>query len=684
MKYTAPPIWRTAPFVRIVGILIAGILLQHHLRLSLTVIICLVIISVAAFLLLHLLFRQTFYGWKWKGLAWLMSGVTLSMLCCAWNDIRVKENWYGHYLDRTQTLLVEVAQYPEPKTNSIYVEAYVLKADSVNVQGKILMYIKDSSAILWRPGYLLLIKNQLQLLQMPSSPGAFDYTRYRNLQQIFHQCFLKQQDYHLLPTKNNRLHYHAYDARSYVLNVLQKYFKDPEVQGIAEALLIGYRVNMDKTLEEAYAKTGVIHVIAISGLHLGLIYSVLKYLLRRVRMLWKIKLLRVVLILSCLWIFSLMTGAPASVLRSAVMFTCVLIGETYFKKSSVYNSLAASAFILLVYNPFFLWDAGFLLSYFAVIGIVSLQRPIEHMIYVPNKWIRQIWAMASVTIAAQIVTLPVCLYYFHQFPTYFLMTNLIVVPLSTILLMAEIGLIFLHPFGCAEPLAGLIEALMNGMNGLIKYMSVMPYATIAPVYATMISSILLMLFIGFVCMWLIAQKVVYRWWAMTMLLGLSIHYCWITMAIYRNNYVVVYPSKGAVNVDIMMQNTAVHLGDLLPNSTLRYYNHPTRIHFRAAKSSSQHPRLLAGSNGFQTGAYRWVHLYDKNQKFDTSFKADFLLISRNYPLLDSSLLSAYQPQMIVLDASNAMWKIEQWKRLSERLNLPCHSVMQDGAFVQKW
>lgn len=211
--------------------------------------------------------------------------------------------------------------------------------------------------------------------------------------------------------------------------------------GIAEALLIGHTNDLDKDLVQAYSNTGVVHIIAISGMHLALIYGLLVWLFARIPLVNKSKIAQVVLILCCLWLFSLLTGAASSVLRSAVMFTFIAVGKNLSKQSSIYNSLAASAFVMLCYNPYFLWDVGFQLSYLAVIGIIIFQKSIYKWVYIKNKWVNKIWQLMAVSLPAQVLTFPVCIYYFHQFPNLFLITNIIAVPLSGVILFAEIGLV---------------------------------------------------------------------------------------------------------------------------------------------------------------------------------------------------------------------------------------------------
>ena len=274
--------------------------------------------------------------------------------------------------------------------------------------------------------------------------------------------YLKNSEWKLLPGKHvNQFNKFIFDTRDAIVSLLRKYVAGGKNElGIAEALLIGYKEDLDKDLVQAYSNAGVVHIIAISGLHLGLIYIMLNWIFGILPFIKKSKVVKTILLLACLFLFSLLTGAAASVLRSAVMFTFIVIGRNFFKASSIYNSLAVSAFMLLCYDPYFLWDVGFQLSYLALIGIVTLQQPIHRLLYVKNKWLDKIWGLVSVTLAAQISTFPICIFYFHQFPNLFFITNLVAVPLSTVILFAEIFMLALSWWPIVAAVIGRITSWM--------------------------------------------------------------------------------------------------------------------------------------------------------------------------------------------------------------------------------
>lgn len=338
--------------------------------------------------------------------------------------------------------------------------------------------LPDSTKTLPGLGSRLLIRPRLQPIEDFENPTGFSYKHYCALQNIYHRQFLKAGDYIILPDKNSSpFRERLFVLRQHIITILCTYIKGEKEAGLAEALLIGYKNDLDKKLVQSYTNTGVVHVIAISGLHVGLIYSILLMLLVPLTAHRYARWMRPFLLLAGLWIFSLLAGGAPSVVRSTVMFSGIVLGKSLRKGNSIYNSLAASAFLLLCYNPLWLWEVGFQLSYLAVLSIVMFMNPIYNLLYVQNKMLDPLWKMAAITLSAQILTTPVCLYYFHQFPNLFLITNIVAVPLSSLILAGELLLCGLAFFPAAAAFTGqILEWLIRCLNSFITYMEKMPFA----------------------------------------------------------------------------------------------------------------------------------------------------------------------------------------------------------------
>lgn len=438
---------------------------------------------------------------------------------------------------------------------------------------------------------------------------------------------------------------------------------------------------------QAYSNTGVVHIIAISGMHLGLIYVGLVWLFSQIPYIKNSAIARVVLILTCLWLFSLITGASASVLRSAVMFTCIIIGKEFFKQANVYNSLASSAFLLLCYNPFLLWDVGFQLSYFAVVGIIWLQKPIQNLYYTKNKPLSYLWEMSSITIAAQILSLPMCIYYFHQIPTTFLFTNLICVPLSTTILFAEIALMCFASVPFVATIIGkFIYVLTWLMNFLISGFNDMPLSLIDKIYATPLTTWLLYVFVLVMGAALLEKNKFFFKLAIAIFLLFTCVWGFGKIKLTQQQKFIVYNVSKHTAIDFVSKNKYWFFGDneFKIDGALQNFN------LKPARVQMQVEERLDTLDEIKKTKMIWQFYQKKIIMIDTitkflplinKIKIDVLLIYKNPKVHIADIVTAVKPNTVVFDGSNSMWKIAQWKKECEELHLPYFITTEQGAFV---
>ena len=694
-KHFDIPVWKTAPFLRLLIPFIVGILLQWYLQLDLSALVVSISSFAVAFGLFH--FLPLAVRFKMQSL----QGILLSLLLVvagamlSWQkDIRHDKNWFGNFYKDSSYLVVRINEPVIEKTKSYKADGYVesiIRNDSVlPCKGKILLYFsKDSTG---KPslvyGDKIMLQKNLQSIKNSGNPGAFNYERYAAFQQTFHNVFLKTKDWEKLPQKNqNKFQQFIFTARENVLSILRKNITDSKDElGIAQALLIGYTNDLDKDLVQAYSNTGVVHIIAISGMHLALIYVMLVWVFAKIPGINKSKLLQVVLILACLWLFSLLTGASASVIRAAVMFTFITIGTNLQKKSSIYNSLAASAFVMLCYNPFYLWDVGFQLSYLAVIGTIIFQKPIYNWFYIKNKYVNEVWKLTAVSLAAQTLTFPICIYYFHQFPNFFLITNIIAVPLSTIILYAEIALVALSWI----PLLGVwlgktVAWLVWLMNQVILKINALPYTTWDKIPASVLSTILLYAVVFGVSAWLLNKNLKAFRLAMLCLLGFTVVQSYANWQIKNQQKLIVYNVPQHKAIDFVTGNDFFFIGDsvLLKDGMLQNFHlKPGRIALQLNNRKDSIPELFQQEQFYQFGNKR-VLLIDKPLAFEALNKkidVDIIIISKSPKLYIPQLARVFNCREYVFDASNSLWKIGKWKQDCDKLNLPYYSIPEKGAF----
>lgn len=689
------PVWKPAPFIRLLLPLCAGIFLQWKLSLD----IDLIAVAAGCFLLAIIFFQFLPLSFKFK--AQVLQGALLNLLLllaglmlCWQKDIRHRSDWYGNILDENDWLLVRIDEPPVEKPKSLKaetrVEAVFRHYSAIACTGKIMLYFaKDSASSRLQYGDQLLISKKLQPIQNSGNPGAFDYRQYASFQQLYHTVYLTSKDW--APAGINQqapFRRFIYSARSSLLAILQKHIgADKDALGIAEALLIGYSNDLDKDLVQAYSNTGVVHIIAISGMHLALIYVLLVWIFKRLPIIKRSQLVQVILVLCCLWLFSLLTGASASVLRAAVMFSFVALGKAFGKSSSIYNSLAASAFVLLCYNPYYLWDVGFQLSYLAVAGIVLFQRPLYNLFYIKPKWPDKIWELAAVSLAAQVLTFPVCIYYFHQFPTVFLLANLVAVPLSAIVLYAEMILLILSPIPILGMYMGRLTAwLLALMNNIIRWFNELPFAVWDQLHATVASTILMYGVVFAVSTWLLNKYNKALLTALGFLLSFVVLRSYNQWCFSSQSQLIVYNVPRHQAIDFVSGHEYSFIGDsiLLEDAVLRNFHlKPGRISMQLQHSTDSLPGLLQKEIYYQWGNKKIV-LIDRPLSFSSSGDkqdADIIILSKNAGIHISELAAVFNCKRYVFDASNSLWKIANWQKECEALHLQCYSIPEQGAFV---
>jgi competence protein ComEC len=686
-------IWKKAPFIRILISLIAGVLVQWYLQLApLIWWIALVVCTAAGVLFFYISLAKRYKLGFLNGMLLLTSFVTIGALL-AWNhDIRNSNSWFGHYYKNSALLLATLDETPVEKTRSFKANASISmlgeNGKTIPVNGRVILYFKrDALLPAMKHGSQLIIRKTLQEIKNSGNPGGFDYKRYCLFREITHQVYLKPNEFSILATTNKKWLPAFLDGlREKVLNILRTNIKGDKELGLAEALLIGYKDDLDKTLVQSYTNTGVVHIIAISGLHLGLIYWLLVQLLQPLQQRKYMKWLRPVIIILGLWLFSLLAGAQPSILRSAVMFTCIVIGDTIAKKTSIYNSLAFSAFGLLCWNPYWLWDVGFQLSYSAVLSIIIFMRPVYNLLYVKNKILDFFWKINAVTIAAQILTLPLSIYHFHQFPVYFILTNFTAVPLSGIILFGEIFLcaisfIPLVATGTGEVLSWLIRV----MNTWVERIEALPFSLWDQLQIDTSQAVFLFLCIAGISYWLIEKK------KRGLQAGLLALLCFLGLRSYsfwqagKQQKIIVYNVPQHRAIDFINNRGFFFAGDtaLLENDFAENFHlKPSRILQRVGAV----PQLsnLTVFDHYVSFNNRKILLLDKNVSFNQlpgRQSIDLVVVSKNPKLSITTLHNSFAIKQMVFDGSVPAGKLKYWKKDCDSLHIPYHDVSEKGAFV---
>lgn len=357
------------------------------------------------------------------------------------------------------------------------------RGDSLlHLHEKVRLYIKaDSMELTLSPGDSIFFFSRLQKIRNQGNPGEFDYSGYMANEGIKYSAFLNTGSY-LIGGNSGRkpLYRFASGIQKQLIALFRKYgIKDNEL-GVISALVAGDRQYLDDSLRKSYVSAGAMHVLAVSGLHVGILYLFLNLLFGSRYQVFYYRMLKLIVILGALWFYAFITGLSTSVLRAAIMFSLFIIGKSFNRTANSYNLLAASALIILLIDPLEVFKVGFQYSYLAVAGILYFQPRLQNLIVFKWSLPDRIWQLVTVSLAAQISTFPLALFYFHQFPLYFLITNIIIIPTVWLIMIMAVVLCIISPLpALAKPFAFVLQKLLSLNNMAIEGISKLPGAMLS-------------------------------------------------------------------------------------------------------------------------------------------------------------------------------------------------------------
>lgn len=654
------------PFFRIVCALLCGISLDTQLFPTIKT-----WFSVLAFILIvSVVWHRSSPGlrWKYNWVSGLCMVLILTSIGGISNALRSNSRKPVSLVAGT-TFLFKITEGPKktPASRRYIASCFQTDSNSVLKQGNAYLYFSNTDTHNIKAGDLLFTTVVPNRIRKNSNPGAFDFATYSLRNGIHFSAFMGLQQYVKIGASVKPVDKAFHHIRQKILSIIRRNIKNKQHAGFAEAILIGYREDLDKNLLTAYTNTGVVHIIAISGLHLGVIFMLIDLLVRTLAGKKRSAFAGLFISLPLLWAFAVLTGSSASVIRSTMMFSLLIIGNAMGKKNSGMNSLLGSAVILLMWNPDILFDIGFQLSYAAVASILLFDQQIKKSIYLKNKIALYFWSMISITLAAQVLTTPLVIAHFHRFPTLFLFTNLVAVPLSSIILMMEILLCLVHPLEHLAVLVGeATNALIKHMNEFVTLMGKIPFGSVDNIQI----SNTMMVFIGFfacACYGLIKfpQKSTF---GALLLTGLLLPVCQVAeySRISRLRSIHILNVNGATAIIHQHGKNAV----LTASQSL--YNDEIKT------------KELLHQSAIALGIAHWKMTSFPDQPtiiriYSSKEGMEWLLLSHAKSLAISQLLDEAGPKVtLIADASTPLWKIKQWEKESQKLHLRFKSTPEQG------
>ncbi len=405
---------------------------------------------------------------------------------------------------------------PVKKSKSYKSEIKLLKVVSFGKGTKtkehLIAYFQPGNGIdTFKAGDQILFKTHPEFIKNAGNPHEFNYKKYLARKRIYRQVYLYQGKWKpFTGLSANTIQTFAEKIRESLLSIYRDNNLSEEKFTILSALTLGYKEVLGPEVKAVFASAGAMHILAVSGLHVGIIYLIFNFLFGFLKTQKNGRLFFTITSILVLWCYAIITGLSPSVLRAATMFSFLIIGNNLNRPVNVYNSLAASAFLLLMFNPNLLFEVGFQLSYTAVVGIVFFQPKFYKLLIFRNWLGDKLWALFTVSLSAQLSTLPFSLYYFNQFPVYAWLSNFVVIPAAFIFIFMGMSILIFSPIDTISGFLGkLTSILVDLLYSFLSSFRHLPYYLIQGIYISQTQMILLLITLLLIMLFITNKKTIH-------------------------------------------------------------------------------------------------------------------------------------------------------------------------------
>ncbi len=616
------------------------------------------------------------------------------------HDSEVQKDYYRNYEIGAKYYVARVYDALAERTNSIRtvlsLEYQFGDSLSRTVTGKVMAYFpKTDSVFSLHYGDLIAIPAPIREITPPLNPEEFDYRAYLMRKGITGQTYLKDKEWIDLQTNYaNPIYAFSYRFRDILLESLHRSGVDNDEFGVAAAILLGYDDKLADEVRKNYVAAGSMHILCVSGMHVGIIYLIAGFLLGFLnRKKWQ-KTLKHVLLLVLIWLYALIAGLSPSILRASLMITFVIVGEMIGRKGFIVNSIAASAFVLLCINPYNLFEIGFQLSYAAVIGIVVLQKPIYNLLYVKNKLLDRAWEITTVALSAQIATIPFTLFNFHQFTTYFWLSNLFMTPISFVVIISGMVLLLVSWIPYVNVLVGyLVWGAVYVMNAFVSWVERLPMSIIKGLYVSEFDYAMLIL--AFVLLLLMVASRNRRLF-IPLLSVLLVVMVSTTIRLYKTDSqtgMTFFSLRNHTAVDFVRGGEHVLMADSALMSDASTVDYSLRGAWTKQHLSPQ-PQTIGLEEDYENGFVRkrsnlvtfegkLLALWDGRGCHDSlSYRlpVDYLLVVGKEQPDVQSIMNSYDAKQLLIDGSVPRYLMTRWMAQADAVGLPYYTI-GDGALV---
>ncbi len=665
------------PLVRVTLFFVFGILFAQITKPKLYLSSLLVIIAITLLILNYFFIKKRLIYRSQFGLVTFLTSFLIGIfaLVCS-----VQTNNSNHYIHQSDAIKkdnsIEILIKEKLKTTTTN-DRYVVQVQTLNGNksyGKLLVNIaKESSSHRIEIGTSLKIIASIYLNKKPNNPNQFDYGKYLENQQIYGQIYTYYSEVKISKHVEKSITYYAGKLRNRIIHNLEKnHFNETELN-VVNALILGQQQDISQEINRDYQYAGAVHILSVSGLHVGFILLFITFLLKPIPNTKRNSLLKLIIVVISLWSFGIIAGLAPSVVRSVTMFSFVAIGLFLRRSVNIYHTLLVSALLILLFQPSFLFDVGFQLSYLALFFIVWLQ-PLLIAIWTPkNKILTYFWEIITVSFAAQIGTFPLSIYYFHQFPGLFIVTNIIILPMLSVILCLGVVVMVLAAFDLVwMSLLKSLEWSIWLLNKIISWVASFENFVVKDIsfnWQMMCCSYLLIFSMS---LWF--MKPTYKK-LMVSLVAIVLVQIAVLQAEYSNQ------KKSELILFNKKKNTIIteRRGTKVTVFATKGFDDPSGLksYLVANFCIIEKKKVITNLYYFKNKKF---YLLDSSAVYLDNVKPDILLLSHSPKVNLERLFISWKPQQVVADASNYKSYVKLWKETCRKEKIPFHDTSEKGFY----
>lgn len=668
------------PIVLFCLCLITGIALNQWVSLAIDYMVYAFFGLLITFSVLYYLGRNQAHKTNWFGITTVLLMITGGVLIHEFHKPLHRSSHYVHHVstDTSAQFTFEISDILKPNRYNHRYYGTIINYNEEPLSGKLLLNIsKDSLTPTLQVGEIIAVRATPENLPKVKNPHQFDYKSYLERQYIYLQ--INSEFSEILQTKQyvKSISHYAAKFRTHTINQLEFYGLAGDELAIVNAMLLGQRQDLSEAIQNNFASAGAIHILAISGLHIGIILLLLNWLLKPLEYTKKGTYVKTTILVLLLWSYAIVAGLSPSVVRAVTMFTAVAIAINLKRANNIYNTLAVSAFLLLLFKPNFLFEVGFQMSYIAVIGIVSIQPVLSKFLMPRLLLTKKLWDILTVTIAAQASVLPISIYYFHQFPSLFFVTNLVILPILGVILGCGIFIIIFSSLGWMHDwIVWLYSKMILGLNLFIDWVAGFENLLIKDIPLSIVELIALFFLIAMLVRCIQKPSILRLIWMLSSVAIFQLAHLFTLKSTETSELVVFHKTAESIVGFKSGNHLQLYSGSdsiAMNQSFIKDYKVGNRIKSIETKKL---PHVLQFENTL-------ILVIDSTGIYNVNFKPDMVLL-RNSPKINlKRLIDELHPAQIIADGSNYASYIEHWRATCTEKEIPFHSTRQMGFYIIK-